>query len=83
VAGAGGEKLKYIYASLRGKRLRLAYFLAPEFKPPLRKSEPVNLSTILTLQSLAWVANFDNSTSLEIPSQGMLQWEQRYPIFRK
>lgn len=63
------------YASLRGKRLRLAYFLAPEFKLPLRKSKPVNLSTILTEQSLGLVANFANSTSLEIRSQGTLQWE--------
>lgn len=35
------------YASLKGKRFRLAYLLAPEFKLPLRKSKAVSLSTVL------------------------------------
>lgn len=35
------------YSSLRGKRFRLAYLLAPVFKLPLRKSKAVNLSRIV------------------------------------
>jgi len=36
------------YSSLKGKRFRLAYLLAPEFKLPLRKSKHLNLSGILS-----------------------------------
>jgi len=35
------------YRSLRGKRFRLTYLLAPIFKLPMRKSKPVSLSAIL------------------------------------
>ena len=35
------------YTSLRGKRLRIAYLLAPVFKLPLRSSKEIGLSRIL------------------------------------
>jgi ABC-type cobalamin/Fe3+-siderophores transport system ATPase subunit len=38
------------YASLRGKRFRMAYLLAPAFKLPLRKSKAVNLSKALAMR---------------------------------
>ena len=35
------------FRTLRGKRFRLTYLLAPVFKLPMRKSKPVSLSSIL------------------------------------
>jgi hypothetical protein len=35
------------FRTLRGRRFRLTYLLAPVFKLPMRKSKPVSLSTIL------------------------------------
>ena len=55
VDGIGG------YKSLKGKRFRLAYILAPEFKLPLRKSKAINLSTILNQKPLIKQTNENNS----------------------
>lgn len=38
------------FRTLRGKRFRLTYLLAPVFKLPMRKSKPVLLSTILEVK---------------------------------
>jgi hypothetical protein len=44
------------FRTLRGKRFRLTYLLAPVFKLPMRKSKSVSLSTILEAKS---EANFE------------------------
>jgi hypothetical protein len=63
------------YRSLRGKRFRLAYFLAPEFKLPLRKSKPVNLSTILIGRTQDLFATVGEPLGGQLSGQGVLRWE--------
>nr|WP_029527813.1 hypothetical protein [Polaromonas glacialis] len=62
------------YASLKGKRFRLAYLLAPEFKLPLRKSKAVDLSTVLSVRNATPALPRAPSTSTTPPIQGELPW---------
>lgn len=65
------------YSSLKGKRFRLAYLLAPEFKLPLRKSKAVSLATALDERPV--LAETPRPTPPPPPpvqpQQGLLQWE--------
>lgn len=64
------------YASLKGKRFRLAYLLAPEFKLPLRKSKAVSLSTALADRSPEAEVSpvLQPSQAKVAPLQGELPW---------
>lgn len=63
------------FASLRGKRLRIAYLLAPVFKLPLRSSKPINLSRILKGEETpksAQGALLSSNTPISVSDQGKL-----------
>jgi hypothetical protein len=64
------------YASLKGKRFRLAYLLAPEFKLPLRKSKAVSLSTALAdrISEPAPIPSPPPPPSAAVPAQGEFPW---------
>ncbi len=67
------------YATLKGKRFRLAYLLAPEFKLPLRKSKEISLATVLSGRAQEELPLIKQvvATSSPIPTsnQGVLPWE--------
>lgn len=65
------------YSSLKGKRFRLAYLLAPEFKLPLRKSKAVSLATALEERPVQHdaVRQVSPLPATPEPQQGLLSWE--------
>lgn len=65
------------YSSLKGKRFRLAYLLAPEFKLPLRKSKAVSLATALEERQVLQGSPLQAPSPPQPPEpkQGLLSWE--------
>jgi hypothetical protein len=64
------------YKTLRGKRFRLAYLLAPVFKLPLRKSKVVNLSSALAIERNLVPENVTiEKPQIKQLEQGLLQWD--------
>lgn len=58
------------FRTLRGRRFRLTYLLAPVFKLPMRKSKPVSLSTILNAKPSM---RMDQMVQVSKPSGGWTQ----------
>lgn len=61
------------FRSLRGKRFRLSYLLAPIFKLPMRKSKPVSLSAILNPPP---VGRKSEAKVIELPPEQSGAWKQ-------